>query len=696
VSANQVAVAFAAAFCTLVLACGGDDPPPPTDDAGPTDDGGAVDDLVTPPQIPWLEAGVPPVALTPCATGWREVDDESGVTVCRPYPEAGIAACTVGEAHFVGEPTCRPVGDACPSGAFADTLPKGTPVVYVDLAAPPGGDGTLAAPFQSLSSISFSSLRAGDTLALGAGAYEGVLALRAGVSVVGRCARDTTLPGIDVPVTAVVTVTSAGDAARLRNVTIDGPDYFGVNVDAGRAIALEGVVIRGAFGAGIFSLGGTVQATDVRVESTRPDPSFPFSAAIFLAEGAEFDGSRVALTDNSEYGLLAGDPGTVATVTDLTVAGTFSGPRSADAGWGVVAVDGGHADVTRAALVDNEGHGFFVQGTGGSLALRDAVITGTRIARYGEGGWGIAAQLGGVVDAERVFIAQGHGAGIGTTTAGTRVTARHLVVRDIAEISNGKEGRALIAQLGAHLTVENAVVANTREVAAFAGGEGATLSLTDVAIRDTRPRASDGLFGRAVGIQPNAVFDATRLLVEGSHDVGLFASAAATTLTDVVIRDTAPLPDSGDFGFGAVLEGPVPFRLSRVRIEGSFESGILIGQGADVEGTDLAVERVSSSACECERTYGYGLSVYGSRLALDRFSVSIADLCGLLLSAGEFGALPDVDLTNGLVEQTEIGACVQVDGYDLDRISNGVTYRDNGTNLQATMLPVPESPMAIE
>ena len=41
------------------------------------------------------------------------------------------------------------------------------------------------------------------------------------------------------------------------------------------------------------------------------------------------------------------------------------------------------------------------------------------------------------------------------------------------------------------------------------------------------------------------------------------------------------------------------------------------------------------------------------------------------------------------MENTAIGACVQVAGYDLDRLTQDVVYVDNGANLEATSLPVP-------
>ncbi|MCH6550946.1 MAG: hypothetical protein IH804_02900 [Planctomycetes bacterium] len=54
------------------------------------------------------------------------------------------------------------------------------------------------------------------------------------------------------------------------------------------------------------------------------------------------------------------------------------------------------------------------------------------------------------------------------------------------------------------------------------------------------------------------------------------------------------------------------------------------------------------------------------------------------------------DLERGVVSDSEVGVCVQSDGYDLSRLQMDVQYRDNTTNLDTTALPVPEVPMSID
>lgn len=49
----------------------------------------------------------------------------------------------------------------------------------------------------------------------------------------------------------------------------------------------------------------------------------------------------------------------------------------------------------------------------------------------------------------------------------------------------------------------------------------------------------------------------------------------------------------------------------------------------------------------------------------------------------------NLDLREGVVTGSPIGACVQQDGYDIARLSDGVEYYDNDINLDSTSLPVP-------
>lgn len=79
----------------------------------------------------------------------------------------------------------------------------------------------------------------------------------------------------------------------------------------------------------------------------------------------------------------------------------------------------------------------------------------------------------------------------------------------------------------------------------------------------------------------------------------------------------------------------------------------------------------------------------GATVDVRSFLVDGSVLCGIQV-ADVGGGAGELDLHDGDVEGCDIGACVQVDGYDLDRLLDGVTFRNKRINSQQTSLPVPQ------
>ncbi|RLB52075.1 MAG: hypothetical protein DRJ42_15665, partial [Deltaproteobacteria bacterium] len=201
---------------------------------------------------------------------------------------------------------------------------------------------------------------------------------------------------------------------------------------------------------------------------------------------------------------------------------------------------------------------------------------------------------------------------------------------------------------------------------------------------------------RALDVQDGSRLDALRLLTVDNHDVGLFAAAEGTevSLVDAVIRDTWSTGGPNGLGRGINVQEMARIGGERVRIEGTEEAGLLVAGGAigdlrDVEVTDVMLSTCEPGACS-ETPHGYAVVTLGGALRLTRFELRDAAVCGIVLAplAGT-EEVTAVDLETGVVSNSPIGACVQIDGYDLDRLTGGVHYRDNGSNLDSTMLPVP-------
>jgi hypothetical protein len=108
------------------------------------------------------------------------------------------------------------------------------------------------------------------------------------------------------------------------------------------------------------------------------------------------------------------------------------------------------------------------------------------------------------------------------------------------------------------------------------------------------------------------------------------------------------------------------------------ENVIVIGPNSNIAGT-------SSVAVGSESLGGHNAATFrGGSLRFTFFESTDAELAGILVGAGG-----ELDLNTGFVRNCEIGAAINVPGYDLSRLR--ANYYDNGVNMQSSDdLPVPD------
>ena len=124
-----------------------------------------------------------------------------------------------------GRPGCIVIGDPCPEGDWPEDLPTDN-IRYVT----PGGTGdgrtkeTAAGSIQQMlddtGPISGATLN-GYTIALSKGRFEEHFEIARRQHVVGACARDTVIAGLDPTAGYVVGMTGSVESS-LRNVTVTG------------------------------------------------------------------------------------------------------------------------------------------------------------------------------------------------------------------------------------------------------------------------------------------------------------------------------------------------------------------------------------------------------------------------------------------------------------------------------------------
>lgn len=626
--------ALLALSVALLAACGDDGA---VVDGGASDAGmpdGDVTSVML--DIPWLADGVPPIALAPCPEGWREVPsaEPGGVTTCDPYPEGGPSECPAGQAHFPGEPGCAPVGSPCPPGEWADGLADDGTVVFVRAGAT-GGDGTRAAPFGRIAEA-MAAARDGTTIALAKGRYDQPVAMRLGVTLLGACAAETTLTAnTDAVVTARVPRT------RVADVTIGPGGFVGVVVDgASAALELEGVVVENATALGVGVVAGATLA-----------------ARTFVLKGTR------------------------------SMAGGLYG-RGIDVQYSA------SVTIDRAVLAQNRDVAIGLTDAGSRLWLANTVVRDTQPEEVDrEGGTGLMVQNGAAAELHAVVFERNHEVGVLVAGAGAALVMFDGAIRDhLPRARDQIDGRGLGVQSGASAELTRVVVERNHGVGLFCGDDGSRLVLADVIVRDTQPQMSDGLFGRGVGVQEGGSLVADRVLVERNYEGGIFVQGlgAGATLADMVVRDILSTLTLGDFGRGLNVQDDARVEVVRAVIERTQDVGACARDRGRLSLSHAVVRDVLARGCATERCAdnpsGHGTTaLHGAQLVLDHFVVARSSLCGVLI-AGD----ADADLLHGEVSGNSVGACVQIDGFDVNRLSNDVLYRDNGERIQATTLPVPE------
>jgi len=670
---------FASLLAALALAlpfgCGDDDGPVDAADAGGID--AALDagtDATT-----LVEPASPEAPIWACPSGWSEVAVADG-RACELPP--AIRACGRGRAHFVGGDGCEDVGATCPSaGDFADGV--GDDAIFVRSGA--DGIGTRASPFGTLDEA-LAVAGEGDVVALSVGAHDASAQLPDGVELVGACAARTVLVG--VPGTDFALGLGSGRSATVRDLTVEGAAIaIGVAGDA----TLRGVVIESTVGAGI-AVTATGRATfdEVVVRGVRPAGTSG-GMALFV-DGGTVEGARVILEDalRSALRVTGGEVVLDDVRADAVPFGTLE--RGAGA-W----VTGGEVTLRR---VDLRGAtNTAVEVAGAVLRLSDVLAT-ELVEIDPPGNFALYAREGATLEIDRAYVR-----GPGWLVHGEDAT---LAVRDVVLV--GEPGGRLYAEhvglvsFSSPFTLERALVVDTDSGVLTAGPFDFSIDPEDPPPPPPDPIAFaiDDLhlvgvgrhvrFGYGVSLDLPFVGRVARLGSQGLKGITLDLSGDVTIEDARVVAPVAAEDADDRPSFANALSvRSGDSTLTRARFEDSYEVAIDVREGA-LALRDVVIVRANERPCAidaCRETPGgVGLGAYfDATVRAENLVVDGADLCGVQLA---FDAA--IDLVGGAIRGATVGACVQVDGYDVRRVAGGVRYEDNGTNVETTTHAIPEPP----
>lgn len=630
-----------------------------------------------------------PPLLTPCPLGWREVAPvvDGDVATCDPWPAGGAPDCAADEASFPGAADCARVGDPCPAGEWADGLPA-SGVRYVRAGGAPGGDGTMAAPFGSIAEAAIGA-PGGTVVALGKGTYDEVVAVPSGITLHGACVAETVIASTS-PSQDLGTVEAVGDGGVVRNLRVTGGVRQGIRAtSAGRSLHLDGVVVDTVFFAGMVAAnGGRITGEGVVVRDTVAAPDGSFGRGLVVQDAAAIVLQRAVIERNGEVAAYVSGAGASIELTDATIRSS-RGKHDGQRGNALMVQAGATATLTRVAI-DDARDVALVAIQASTLTLTDVVVRDTRPRGDGTLGRGLAALSGAQVTGARLLFERNRDMGISAREAGTVITLSDVIVRDNASRAlEGRFGRAVNSQDGAKVTITRAHLVRNRELGAAAAD--AELILEDVVIRDTEADEEDDEFGRGIAVQSLARLTVRRALIERNRDLGIGAFLyAEVTLEDVVVRDTRGRV-LGNFGRGVDAEWGSRVTGTRLHLVGNRDASVVaLDPDTSITLEHVLIEDTLEMDCAADTCAGTAggigaTALFDAHLALATFAVRRSALAGVQVARGG-----TMDLSVGEVVGNPIGANVQTEGFDSARLADRVVYLDNGVNLDATTLPVPD------
>jgi hypothetical protein len=652
-------VVVAAIALSLVAALAACDGPAETDDASV--DAGAGASLVTPPM--WAE----------CPSGWVRADVD-GASICSPPPRL---ACGGASFQPVGASACEPVDDRCSTDRFRESRDAARSYVFVDASAAAGGDGSEGAPFASVDS----ALAAGATsLLLAEGDYTIGATVPDGLELRGVCAERTHLVA---PAGRLAILVGAGRTVALVGLSVTGT---GIGPASRGTLVLDRVVLdAGLDGWGVGLNGGTLVADRVLVRAPHPSPGSSVGLGISM-----IDGSSAVVTD-----LVVEDAHGVGVQVEGS---SFEGER--------VVVQRTRAEVESGL----HGGGLSAAGSA-TLVLRDSLVSDVV-------DFGIVAQVGSSLTLERVVIedvvsAPAETSGRGLEVWNSTANVGHLVIRRAT-------AAGIFVREGGELHASDVLVEGTRDLAGFGAGmlSVGAVELERALVRDTifggfvigggpfvardtsvRRVTPANHWGGALACSDGASCTVARFHFEDLHTMGVVGVGAGTRLdlSEGLVRGVA-VEEHYDIGRGLEVDVGASAVVRAVEISDVVETGIVAfgldesGQyveGTRIELTDVTVSGIAERACAASscatEAGGTGVSALaGAAIVGQGLAVTGAPLCGV-----QVYDRASLDLSGGTIEQSAIGACVQIDGYDLARVVEGVRYVDNDRNVESASVYVP-------
>lgn len=315
---------------------------------------------------------------------------------------------------------------------------------------------------------------------------------------------------------------------------------------------------------------------------------------------------------------------------------------------------------------------------------------------------GLCAASDARLEVERALVDHVHGMGVGIGNSasdgsvfiGHDVRVVDTLSADGRQLRTGGGTAPFVDLVGYGLGVLGAGAELTRFVVERAAIVGISASFggdivgSDVVVSEGTGRTSDGDYGYGVFASVGARIELLRVRASDNRVVGVGADTQSALLLEDALVERTQADPMGRYGHGLQLETSASATVSNMEVRQSRDIGVMVSS-ASLDATGLRVIDTRAQACADSGCPGAGVGVgsyLDSNVVISDFVVSGSALCGIQLARD--GAM---DLHQGEVAFSPIGANVDVAGFDVARLSDRVVYHDNERNLDSVNLPVPEA-----
>lgn len=363
-----------------------------------------------------------------------------------------------------------------------------------------------------------------------------------GVAVAATEGARVSLASATLAETAGAGVLSAGGAVvTLADATITAAgsvgDAAGGAYAAGGALELSRTVLRQVAPHGISaSEGASVKVATVLVADTEATGETSSGIGV-LAAASTIEGDKLTI-ERTRTAQLALIEGAKTSLTDLLVRDAAEGDSDnfAATGIGLLLDHGSTATLRRAYLGRSRMMGISLR-RASKLDAEDLVLDSVSPAQ-GEGGYGVLAIEGSEAKLSRFALEGTRGAAVVAGEAGTKVKLDRGVIHRVSNDERARSARGFSVQHGARLEAAAVRVVDTASSALYAVGASTEVAFTASIIDGVAP-ALNGLYGDGLELVDGVVLRLTSTRVSRAKGAALVFAAASGIIDRSVIADNA-------------------------------------------------------------------------------------------------------------------------------------------------------------